>query len=131
MINEKIESIIIDNLKSKRIKFDQDDALLKLYIGSETSLIEYYPSETNTIEIAFYTREVRGGFLYDSCIFYEPGTTNISDMIDNEIDELVSFTKDFVKSVSKIEQKINDIRAICNDIQIDMSEFISVNYDFD
>ena len=83
------------------------------------------------MEIAFFTREVHGGFLYDSCIYYEPETTNISDMIDNEIDELVSFTKDFVKSVSKIEQKINDIRAICDDIQIDISEFISVNYDFD
>lgn len=130
MINEKIESFIIDNLKSKRIKFDQDDTLFKLYIGSETSLIEYYPSETNTIEIAFYTSEKHGRILYDNYIFYEPETVNIND-IDNEIDELVSFTKDFVKSVSKIEQKINDIRAICDDIQIDMSEFISVNYDFD
>lgn len=84
MINEKIESIIIDNLKSKRIKFDQDDALFKLYIGSETSLIEYYPNETNSLEIAFFTREVRGGFLYDSCIYYEPesmsGFLSLSDM---------------------------------------------------
>lgn len=130
MINEKIESFIIDNLKTKRIKFDQDDTLFKLYIGSETSLIEYYPSETNTTDIAFYTSEKRGRILYDSYIFYEPEIVNIND-IDGEIDELVSFTKDFVKSVSKIERKINDIRAICDDLQIDMSEFISVNYDFD
>lgn len=52
-------------------------------------------------------------------------------VIESEIDEMHSSYIGIVKAISRIGNKVNEIELICDEYQLNMDDFISVNYDFD
>ena len=53
------------------------------------------------------------------------------DSIEGEIDNLVEHVKKLNQAIAKISTKINQIKDICEEYELDFEEFIQLNYDFD
>ena len=51
--------------------------------------------------------------------------------LEEEIDNLVTYVKDMNKITAKISSKIEAIKEICEENDLDYEDFISINYDFD
>jgi prefoldin subunit 5 len=47
------------------------------------------------------------------------------------IDNLVEHVKKLNQAIAKISTKINQIKDICEEYELDFEEFITLNYDFD
>lgn len=130
---EHIESI----LKSLNIRYsilfpDSKGCVYQLYISSiEGNIqVEYDldDEEDNYFILQFFTKvDTYGNSLYHSDWNNEtPG-----DSIEGEIENLVEYAKKINQGISKIQIKIEQIKDICEEYELDFEEFIDVLYDFD
>jgi hypothetical protein len=132
-ICESIENF----LKSKHIKFSIDDpeprgVTYELYVGSLSCFlqIEYdLDNETDDLVIVqLFTNTDNSG---NSLFHYEWDNEKDDDSLDVEIETLIQETKRINSLINKIRNKIEQIQDLCDENQLDIENFISINYDFD
>jgi len=124
-------------LKSNRIKYSIDDPdskglVYELYVGSLSCFlqIEYdLDNETdNFVYVQLFTNtDNAGNSLYHS----EWNNEEHDDSLDTEIETLIQETKRINSLINKIRNKIEQIQELCDENELNIHEFISVNYDFD
>jgi hypothetical protein len=51
--------------------------------------------------------------------------------MEDEIEQLIDATKKLNAVINKVRNKIEQIQEICDENELDINEFISLNYDFD
>lgn len=119
---------ITNYLKSKKCIFTYDDYLFEIIVGSESCFIqvEIYPSTTidEDIYIQFYDNS-------EDPLFEIGEEVTNSESLEGFIDQLIEFTKEKVKKINKIYRHIQAIREICEEMDVDVDNFIETKYDFE
>lgn len=135
-----ITQIIDEYLKTNKIRYtiiEQDVrmVLYQIFIGSMDGFIqiEYdLDSSSENILITYYSNvnDDNGLSLYESVVDnYDSPLTQIN--VEGEIEQLIDQVKILNKAVAKIGQKIEQIREICEEYNLEIEEFIEVIYNFE
>jgi hypothetical protein len=109
--------------------FTYDDLLFEVFVGSESCFIqvEIYGSTDidELVVMQFYDNP-------EDSLFEISEEIETSEDIEEYIGQIVSFTKDKIKILKKINNHINAIQELCDsfDPQMDIDKFIEINYDF-
>jgi hypothetical protein len=133
-----IREVIDAYLKENRIKWttDHEDSMgmvYEIYVGSlECYLqLEYNLDDENddVVFVQLFTKvDDWGESLYHQT--WESDSKG-GDTIETEIEVLIQETKRLNSVVNKIKAKIEQIQEICDENELGIDEFITVNYDFD
>jgi hypothetical protein len=124
-ISEHIQTI----LREKRIKYVflneySDVDILELFISHIPAYIQFdYSKDDDSFILQLYTEDDRYYFseYYSEC--------KNCDGVDIEIDNLINSVKTYVKLINKIEKKIDEIRELCSEHDLDIEKFITINFD--
>lgn len=130
-----ISESISKYLKQNRINYlisDESDkgVLYELLIGYRSAFIqiEYELSDDNDDDIELHL------FIdnYNSNMYYSDISNEEinSYSLENEIEQLIDSTKALNRAVAKISSKIEQIRDICDEYNLDIEMFITLNYNF-
>lgn len=130
-----ISESISKYLKQNRINYlisDESDkgVLYELLIGYRSAFIqiEYELSDDNDDDIELHL------FIdnYNSNMYYSDISNEEinSYSLENEIEQLIDATKSLNRAVAKISSKIEQIRDICDEYNLDIEMFITLNYNF-
>jgi hypothetical protein len=128
-VKDKIESY----LKNIKVKYSMiSDSLgiinYELYIGSYECFIQLELSDTDDdVYCVLYTKLDDHG-----CSLVELTWDNneSEDELYECINELITQTKQINSVLSKIEAKIDQIKELCEDVNLDYETFITVNFEF-
>jgi lysyl-tRNA synthetase class II len=132
-----IRQVIEDYLKSERIKYTTEGEnskglMYEIYVGSlECYLqVEYNLDDDNDndIVVQLFTKVDSYG---DSLYHVDWLNWKEGDSIETEIESLIQQTKKINSLVNKVRNKIEQIKEICEENELDIEEFITINYDFD
>lgn len=129
---------IEDYLKSKKIRYSISDSdskglLYELYIASIECYIQVeYDLDKEDDEYIVLQ-------LFDKVDYYGNSIYHASwdnedenaDSIEGEIDNLLEAVKRINQGISKISAKLDQIKEICEEYNLEFEEFITLNYDFD
>ena len=129
----------IDNfLKQEKIRYsisDQDSkgCLYELFVSSTSGFIqvEYNldDEKDDYVVLQLFTNvDNSGNSIYHSDWDNE---SEGGDSLEGEIEQLIDGVKRINQAIAKISTKIEQIRDICNEYELDFEEFIILNYDFD
>jgi hypothetical protein len=128
-------SIVENYLKENKIRFeivdsDSEICLYQLFVSSLIGGIQIEYSlddpEDNYVVAQLYI--VDNDDLYDGQWNNE---NNDSESLEDEIFGLLERVRELNKVISKVERKIEDIKEICKEVELDHEIFIRVQYDFD
>ena len=132
-----IRELIENYLKSKKIKYSIDNEdnfglVYEIYVGSlECYLqVEYdlEKIEDESVVVQLFTEvDDSGNSLYN--VTWE--NDEHYDSLESEIDTLIDETKLLNKAVIKIGRKVEEIIEICEEHNLDLREFIQIEYNFD
>ena len=131
-----IKSIIDQYLTSKKIRYniiENDDKVVfyELYVSSLIGNIQVEYDLTNDddnfIMVSFFITNSDDTIIYDTLI----DSDDESSDIENEIDELIEKTKRLNTVYNKIQTKIEQIKDICEENELNLDTFLSINYNFD
>lgn len=123
-------------LKNLKIRFtiinrDSKGCHIQLYISSiEGNIqVEYSLDDVNDnyFCIQFFTDIDSDGL----SLYYSHWDNDSNDSIEVEIEELLNSIKRINQGISKIQTKINQIKDICEEYNLEFDNFIGVLYDFD
>ena len=133
---ENICQKIEDFLKSSKIRYnilapDSRGLLYELFISSiEGNIqVEYNLDDPNDdiIYVQFFTNiDSNGNSIYHSDWDNESG-----ESIEGEIEELIEAVKRINSGLSKINSKIEQIKDICEEYNLEFEDIIEVLYEFD
>ena len=128
---------IEDILKSLKIRYsildpDSKGCVYELYVSSIEGHIqvEYNLDDDNDtyFVIQFFTNVDSNGLsLYHS----DWDNESNGDSIEGEIEELLNAIKRINQGVSKIQTKIEQIKDICEEYNLEFENFIDILYDFE
>ena len=129
---------IEDYLKEKKLNFnilDQNDRGLnyEIYLGSSEAHIQVEYDLTNdddnSVYLQLYTKldEYGDSFYHQD---WDSGDID-ADSVEGEIDNLVDSTISLTKAYSKINSKIDQIRDLCIEYNIDFDEIITIHVDLE
>jgi hypothetical protein len=130
-----ISESISKYLKQNRINYlisDESDkgVLYELLIGYRSAFIqiEYELSDDNDddIELHLFIDNENDDMYYSDISNEEIN----SESLENEIEQLIDATKALNRAVAKISSKIEQIRDICDEYNLDIEMFITLNYNF-
>jgi len=118
-------------LKSMKCVFTYDDCVFEIIVGSESCFIqvEIYDSmeDDDLVTMQFYDNA-------DDALFEICEEVETTEAIEEYANQIISFTKEKVKNISKIYKHIKAIEDICEnnfDPSIEIDRFIEINYDFE
>lgn len=123
-------------LKNLKIRFsiinrDSKGCHIQLYISSiEGNIqVEYSLDDVNDnyFCIQFFTDIDSDGL----SLYYSHWDNDSNDSIEGEIEELLNSIKRINQGISKIQTKINQIKDICEEYNLEFDNFIGLLYDFD
>jgi hypothetical protein len=134
-VRDLIESYLKDNKIKYTTNYEDSKGLIyEIYVGSLecTIQVEYDldNDEDNYIVLQLFTQVGK----YDGRSLYHQDWDNENkflDSIEDEIEQLIDATKKLNAVINKIRNKIEQIQEICDENELDINEFISLNYDFD
>ena len=124
-------------LKSLRIRFTTNSICPQgityvLYIGSlrghlqvEYNLVD--PNDDEVIVQLFTELDNNGNSLYH----YIWSIDDVDYSLETKIEELITEVKRINSVISKIRNRIKQIKDLCETNELDYENFISINYDFD
>lgn len=124
---------ILKNLKIRFSIINQDSkgCHIQLYISSiEGNIqVEYSLDDVNDnyFCLQFFTDIDSEGL----SLYYSHWDNDSNDSIEGEIEELINSIKRINQGISKIQTKINQIKDICEEYNLEFDNFIGVLYDFD
>jgi hypothetical protein len=127
---------IEDYLKEQGIRYDitpdTSGNVYELFLGSESGFIQVEidsedPDESDVF-FQFFSKVNYDG----NSIYHDQGDTENEnfDLIDR-IDELITKIKTLNKAITRIRNKIEDIKSICEECEMDIEEFIEIVYNFE
>jgi hypothetical protein len=133
-----IRDVIESYLKNNRLKYtiDNEDSkglFYEIFVGSlECYLqIEYDLDDDNDVYVViqlFTKVDDYGMSLYRQDW---DNKTDGADSLEGEIETLIQETKRLNGVINKIRNKIEQIKEICEENDMEFDEFITLNYDFD
>jgi hypothetical protein len=132
---ENVRSIVENYLRENKIRFeivdsDSEICSYKLFVSTLIGVIQIEYSlddpEDNYVVAQLYI--VDNKYLYDGQWDNE---NNDSESLEDEIFGLLEKVRELNKVISKVERKIEDIKEICKEVELDHEIFIRVQYDFD
>jgi len=134
-VRDSIESYLKDNKIKYTTNYEDSKGLVyEIYVGSlECNIqVEYYldNDEDNYIVLQLFTQVGK----YNGRSIYHQDWDNENkslDSMEDEIEQLIDATKKLNAVINKIRNKIEQIQEICDENELDINEFISLNYDFD
>ena len=127
---------IEDILKSQKVRYsilepDYRGCVYELYASSIEGIIqvEYnLADDNNYFCLQFYINMDSNGLpLYHS----DWDNESNGDSVESEIEQLLSATKRINQGLSKIQTKIEQIKDICEEYNLEFENFIDILYDFD
>lgn len=131
-IEQEAEEIIEGYLRSKKIPFTKDsqgeadrDPFYTLMIGSEECYIQLEMSDEQKDEFiccSFFIDNENQNLYYSSPY----NTMKEKYDIECEIDELIDATKNYVKGITKIKSKTDDIIELCEEYNISLDMVIDI-----
>jgi hypothetical protein len=147
-IRDIIETFLKENHYRYSTDFEDSKGLLyQIYLGSLDCFIQVEydldKPEDNAVHIQFFTKaDSSGNCLYEqNWDNYEAQFVDgkfemkFSDIpeesIEGHIETLIEETKKYNSVIGKISKKIDQIKEICEEHELDPEEFITVNFDFD
>ncbi len=121
------ESNIRFNLRDK----DARGGNYELFVGSMPCFIQIETSDETsddeTVSFQFYTDiDKQGIALYHTY----PKSDDKNFDLEDEINSLIEKTKKLNTVISKIEKKIEQIKEICEEYQLEVENFIEITFDF-
>jgi|688.fasta_scaffold904393_1 hypothetical protein len=129
---------IEDCLKSKKIRFSISDSdskglVYELYISSIECYIQVEydldVEDDDYIVLQLFDKvDYNGNSVYHSDWDNEDEN---ADSVEGEIENLIEAVKRINQGVGKINAKIEQIKDICEEYNLEFEEFITLNYDFD
>lgn len=127
---------VIDNyLKENKIRFsitpDGGDNFYELFLGSESGFIQIETnlndSEDKGVFFQFFSKvDNYGNSLYHS----QQDTDDKNFDLIGEIEELITNIKKLNQVIGKIQNKLDDIKNICEENEMNVEDFIEIIYDF-
>jgi hypothetical protein len=133
-----IRDVIESYLKNNRLKYtiDNEDSkglFYEIFVGSlECYLqIEYDLDDDNDVYVVIqlFTKVDD----YGMSLYHQDwdNKTDGADSLEGEIETLIQETKRLNGVINKIRNKIEQIKEICEENDMEFEEFITLNYDFD
>jgi hypothetical protein len=122
---------LCEYLKQNKIKYstepDNNHILYELFLGSISAFIQLdWDDKDDNVGIELYCFSTDYyGYLYERSI-----STDSNDEFFTEIEALLTATKNINKALSKIENKLEDIKAICEENEIELKSILNINYKF-
>lgn len=116
-------------LKKMKCVFTYDDLLFEIMIGTETCYIQVELDDSmmdyDNVTIQFYDDP-------DDASFEIAEEIETIEDIEEYTEQVVTFTKQKVKLINKINNHIIAIQELCenSEPEIDYEKFITINYDF-
>lgn len=124
-------------LKQEKIRYsisgqDSKGCLYELFVSSTSGFIqvEYNldDEKDDYVILMLYTDiDNSGNSIYHSDWDNE---SEGNDSLEGEIEQLLDSVKRINQAIIKISTKIEQIRDICDEYELDFDEFITLNYDF-
>jgi hypothetical protein len=134
LYHEILTNEVSDWLLNKKIKFELDNSddnhFFTFWIGSGVGniQIEYLPIESISMPfIQLFTRIGKNDNNVCENVFEYNGDFKELTL---KIEELIDNIKRINRVIHKIEDKIDQIKELCEDIQIDYEQFIIINHEF-
>jgi hypothetical protein len=138
MTKDNVREIIENYLKELKIRYNIEDSdskgcFYELFISSTSGFIqvEYNldDEKDNHVVLQLFSKIDN----YGDSFFHQDWDNECEhcDSIEGEIDNLVEHVKKLNQAIVKILTKINQIKDICEEYELDFEEFIQLNYDFD
>lgn len=130
-----VRSIVENYLRENKIRFeivdsDSEVCLFKLFVSTLIGGIQIEYSlddpEDNLV--------IAQLFIKDNYDLYDGQWSNENDdseSLEDEIVGLLEKVKELNRVVSKVERKIEDIKEICREAELDHEIFIRIQYNFD
>jgi hypothetical protein len=138
LTNKNVIEKIEDTLKSFKIRFNQrtysDDygANYELFIGSASGYIQAeFDLTDDTDDVVYFQFYSKSDSSDISLYHYQISSDNSQFDLEYHIEELIENIKKLNSILNKIEAKIDQIRSICEENELDMDDFIEVVYDFE
>jgi len=132
---ENVRSIVENYLRENKIRFeivdsDSEVCLFKLFVSTLIGgiQIEYSLDDPEDNLVIAQLSIIDNDDLYDGQWDNE---NNDSESLEDEIFGLLEKVRELNKIISKVERKIEDIKEICKEAELDHEVFIRVQYDFD
>lgn len=133
-INEKIENY----LKEEKIRYNinfQDSiyCIYELFLGSESGYIQVEYDIDNDTDDYIVAQLYSGTYDKEQSIYHYYWDNQSEDhgSIEINIEALVEEVKKINKAIYKIKSKIEDIREICEEYELEFEEFIEIKYNFE
>jgi chromosome segregation ATPase len=83
----------------------------------------------NDVYMQLFTESDSSGFsIYEA---HWDNKNELNDSLEGEIDNLLESAKRINQGIAKIETKINQIKDICQEYELEFCEFITLEYNFD
>lgn len=119
---EEIINKVIEHLKSNRIHYRLDNDVIYLEISS-LLLCGVFIEDEETVQ--FYC-----GNEYDVYKYYQSHIMeNAKDNVIEGLENFISFVKEMSVTINKIKRKIDEIVDICDENNLEVEDFITVNLD--
>jgi len=132
---ENVRSIVENYLKENKIRFeivDSDSEICSYQLFVSTLIggiqIEYSLDDPEDNYVVAQLYIVDNDDLYDGQWDNE---NNDSESLEDEIFGLLEKVRELNRVVSKVEKKIEDIKEICKEAELDHEVFIRIQYNFD
>lgn len=130
-----MNNIIESYLKNKKIRFDITPDIrgnfYELYLGSESGFIQVeHDDDTSDDDSVFFQFFSKVGDDGNSLIHSQISTEDDEFDLESEIEMLIGGIKNLNKVIAKIENHITSIKAICEENEMNVNDFIEVIYDF-
>jgi hypothetical protein len=127
--------ILIDLLRTNKINYtieDSSNEYFHLHVGSYDCGIQLEFGEFGDVLFDFHTKiNYDGNSLYESMIEgYEEEIITL-DMVEEQLLILVEEAKKYSRVISKIEAKIEQIKDLCTDNDLNIDDFIRIEFDFE
>jgi hypothetical protein len=129
--------ILIDLLRTNKVNYTINDHsgeyfYMNLHVGSYECGIQVEFGEGDNVLFNFHTKIDNNGLSLYQRIIEGYGEEIITlDMVEGELLTLVDEGKKYSRVISKIEAKIEQIKDLCTENDLNIDDFIRIEFDFE
>jgi len=128
--------ILIDLLRTNKINYtieDSSNEYFHLHVGSYDCGIQLeYGDDNHDVLFDFHTKiNYDGNSLYESMIEGYKEEIITLNMVEEQLLILIEEAKKYSRVIAKIEAKIEQIKDLCTENDLNIYDFITIEFDFE